>query len=456
MNTVPAQPGAITGNSKVCGGSLQTYSITAVTNTTSYTWTLPSGWLGTSTTNSIHATAGAASGIGMVSVTANNVCGASTQRTLADTVINTPAQPGPITGNTTVCIGSAQTYSITAVSEATTYTWTLPAGWSGASTTNSINATAASAIGTGTITVTAGNFCGTSIARTLTDTVVTTPVTPGTITGNVNICAGTNQAYSIATVPDATSYIWTVPSTNGWTSAGSSTNSINTTAGTVTGPYTITVKAANQCGTSAAQNLTVNLSNIPAQPGTITGNTNICGGTSQQYNITAVPEATIYAWTVPTAQGWTTTGSTTGTFLNATAGNVSGSGNVTVTASNFCGTSVPKVLAVTVTNIPATPGAITGDTAVCGGTAQLYKIARVSGATSYTWTAVGNGWTTATGTPQDTFLNATAGTAATTVSVTATNFCGTSAARSLTVNVTQYPGPAGHDIGPGLPVRRQR
>ena len=445
MNTVPAQPGTITGNSKICAGSAQTYSITAVANTNTYTWTLPPGWSGTSTTNSINATASTASGIGTITVTANNVCGSSTPRTLADTVVNTPAQPGLITGNTKVCGGSAQSYSITAVPEATTYTWTLPAGWSGTSTTNSISATAASASGIGTITVTAGNFCGTSIARTMADTVVNIPVTPGTITGNVNICAGTSQAYSIGTVPDATTYIWTVPSTNGWTSAGSTTNSINTTAGTVTGAYTITVKAGNQCGTGGAQNLVVNLSNIPAQPGTITGNTNICGGTSQQYNITAVPEATTYTWTVPTAQGWTTTGNTTTTFLNTTAG--TGSGNVTVTATNFCGTSAPKALAVTVTNIPATPGLITGNTNVCGGTAQQYKIAKVTSATSYTWTAVGNGWTTATGTPQDTFLNATAGTAATTVTVTATNFCGTGAAQTLTVNVTNIPGQPGTITG---------
>ena len=441
MNTVPAQPGAITGNSKVCANSAQTYSITAVANTNTYTWTLPSGWSGTSSSNSINATAATASGIGTISVTANNVCGSSTPRTLADTVVNTPAQPGTITGNTRVCGGSAQTYSITAVNEATTYTWTLPTGWSGSATTNSINATAAAASGTGTITVTAGNFCGTSTARTLADTVINTPATPGSITGNVNICAGSNQAYSIGVVPDAASYIWTPPSTNGWTSPGSTTNSINTTAGTVTGPYTITVKATNQCGTSAAQSLTVNLSNIPATPGTITGNTNICGGTQQQYNIAAVPEATTYTWTVPTGSGWTTTGTTTSTFLNTTAG--TGSGNITVTATNFCGTSAPKALAVTVTNIPATPGTITGNTNVCGGTAQLYKIARVNSATSYTWTAVGNGWTQATGTPADTFVNTTAGTAATTITVTATNFCGTSAAQTLAVNVTNIPGQPG-------------
>jgi hypothetical protein len=81
---VPAQPGTITGNTSVTAGSGQTYSIAAVSGATSYTWTLPSGWSGSSTSTSITATAGTAGG--NISVTANNSCGASTARTLAVTV----------------------------------------------------------------------------------------------------------------------------------------------------------------------------------------------------------------------------------------------------------------------------------------------------------------------------------------------------------------------------------
>lgn len=77
---VPAQPGTITGNTSVTAGSSQTYSIAAVANATSYTWTLPSGWSGSSTSTSITATAGAAGGT--ISVVANNSCGSSTARTL--------------------------------------------------------------------------------------------------------------------------------------------------------------------------------------------------------------------------------------------------------------------------------------------------------------------------------------------------------------------------------------
>jgi hypothetical protein len=82
--STPAQPGAISGNANPTQGASETYSISAVSGATSYTWTLPSGWTGTSTTSSITTTVGSNSGT--IYVTANNGCGASTARSLAVTV----------------------------------------------------------------------------------------------------------------------------------------------------------------------------------------------------------------------------------------------------------------------------------------------------------------------------------------------------------------------------------
>jgi len=76
--SVPATPGTISAMHRfVC--STNSYSITPVSGATSYTWTLPNGWSGTSTTNSILATAGTS---GTISVTANNIFGSSPPRTL--------------------------------------------------------------------------------------------------------------------------------------------------------------------------------------------------------------------------------------------------------------------------------------------------------------------------------------------------------------------------------------
>src|SRR6185369_10169639 len=108
----------------------QTYSVTAVAGAGSYTWTLPAGWTGSSTTNSISATVGSAGGT--ISVTASNGCGTSTARTLSVSIGDgtAPAKPGAITisgGSAKVCPGDTRTYSVANVA-GITYNWTAPAG----------------------------------------------------------------------------------------------------------------------------------------------------------------------------------------------------------------------------------------------------------------------------------------------------------------------------------------
>lgn len=183
--STPAQPGSITGNTLLCSGSSQSYSINPVGGATSYTWTLPSGWIGSSVTNSISVSSGTMSGI--ISVAASNTCGASSSQTLSVNVSSTPSTPGVISGPATLCAGAgATTYSIASVIGATSYAWVLPIGWSGTSSTNTISATPGTS---GSITVTASNFCGTSAAQTLSVTVNALPI----ITVNSgSICVGSS------------------------------------------------------------------------------------------------------------------------------------------------------------------------------------------------------------------------------------------------------------------------
>jgi len=262
--TVPAMPGAISGMANVCFGSTNTYSVALVSGATSYTWTLPSGWMGTSTTNSITAAAGSS---GVISVTANNQWGSSSPRTFNLTVttvnvavtqaVNTltasatgaayqwvncldysiiagqslqsytptlsgsyavivtqsgcsdtsacssvyiagpPPQPGDIVGDEMVCKGSINLYSISPVNGATSYTWTLPGGWIGTSTTNSINALVMSS---GTISVTANNTNGSSVAQTFYVTVITVNVNV-TQNGNTLISNQAGATYQWVSCP---------------------------------------------------------------------------------------------------------------------------------------------------------------------------------------------------------------------------------------------------------------
>jgi hypothetical protein len=442
----PATPGSITGTSPVCPGITGlTYNIAPVTNATTYTWTVPTGWSITAGagTDSITVTSGSAGQNGNISVTAGNSCGTSAANTLAVTVSPaTPVTPGVITGTSPVCPGiTGLTYSIAAVANATTYTWAVPTGWSitaGAGTT-SITVTSGSAGQNGNISVTAENSCGISAAKTLAVTVSpATPVTPGAIAGTVTQCpALLGQIYSITAVPNATTYTWTVPV--GWSiTSGAGTNSITVTSGNAGQNGNISVTAGNSCGTSAVNTLAVTVSPAtPATPGVITGTTPVCPGiTGLTYNIAAVANATTYTWAVPT--GWSITAGVGTNSITVTSGSAGQNGNISVTAENSCGISAAKTLAVTVSPAtPATPGAIAGTVTQCPALAtQTYSITAVPNATTYTWT-VPAGWSITSGaaTSSITITTGAAGQNGN-ITVTANNSCGTSAASTVAVTVS--------------------
>lgn len=87
VTTVPAQPSTVTGTTSPCVGQIIDYSVTPVVGVT-YIWQLPSGWSGTSTSNSISATVGSQSGT--ITVTPSNSCGNGTARTLSVTPLSEP------------------------------------------------------------------------------------------------------------------------------------------------------------------------------------------------------------------------------------------------------------------------------------------------------------------------------------------------------------------------------
>ncbi|MGC1391686.1 MAG: hypothetical protein WA816_11665, partial [Bacteroidales bacterium] len=166
---IPNVPGAITGTTAVCPALTgQIYSINTVANATTYNWSVPAGWVITAGegTTSVTVTSGLSGQNGNITVTAGNSCGTSAASSLAVTVNpGTPAVPGVITGTTAVCPGlTGQIYSINTVANATTYNWSVPAGWviTAGEGTTSVTVTSGSSGQNGNITVTAGNSCGTS------------------------------------------------------------------------------------------------------------------------------------------------------------------------------------------------------------------------------------------------------------------------------------------------------
>ena len=207
INSVPTQPSAITGSTTPCQGSSQTYSVTNVSGVT-YAWTLPSGWTGSSTTNSITVTVGATSG--NVQVTPSNTCGSGTASTLATTVTTSvPGVAGTITGSASVYRGqTGVAYSVGTISGATSYTWAYTTG-TGATingTTNNVTIDFASTATSGNLTVKGTNSCGSGTVSANYAITVTAPPCITSQPSNVTVCPASTTSFSIATT--GTGFQW--------------------------------------------------------------------------------------------------------------------------------------------------------------------------------------------------------------------------------------------------------
>lgn len=312
----PSQPGTISGSNSVCENSSQTYSVNPVAGATNYIWNLPSGWTGNSTSNFITVTTG--NNGGLISVYAINDCGSSATRTFNVNVTPIPSKPENISGNSlSVCQGSSQTYTIAPVSGATSYTWYLPSGWIGSSTSTSINSSIGNS--SGIIYVTANNVCGSSNEQLVDISVTKIPSLQGIISGLTPINQESSQTYSINDIPDATSYNWTWPI--GWfDNFGQGTNSVNLKAGANSGQ--ICTYPSNFCGSGIPTCLSVAVNQIT----NITGPTSVTPGLNVNY-VANSNNATSYIWTVPL--GWIINSGQGTSTININIGN--GFGQICVT-----------------------------------------------------------------------------------------------------------------------------
>jgi hypothetical protein len=133
--------------------------------------------------------------------------------------------------------------------------------------------------------------------------VVCTPATPGTISGDAAVCAGSSNTYSVAAVSGATGYTWTLPA--GWSGSSTST-SITATAGAAGGAISVT--ADNACGSSEAQSLSITVNALP----------------QVSFELTQEIVCSVPAQTFPLNTGTPTGGSYSGTGVFGTTFDASG------------------------------------------------------------------------------------------------------------------------------------
>ncbi|MFM9005052.1 MAG: MopE-related protein, partial [Flavobacteriales bacterium] len=426
-STGPAAPTSISGPAGVCRNSTgQVFSTPAISGATSYTWTLPNGASGTSTTNTITLSFANNYNTGNLCVRAVNACGQSASFCRSVTAYTSnPATPGTISGpSTSVCAGTTQTYSIASVTNATSYSWTAPTNATIASGqgTTTVTVSYSSAFTSGTLSVRSVNCFGQSSNRTL--TVYSIPATPGAITGSANnLCPG-SYTYSIAAVAGATSYTWTAP-LNTTIASGQGTTSISLTVSSAFTSGTLSVTANSNCGQSALRSLTISKS--PATPSTISGQTsNLCGGGQKTYSITAVTGATSYSWSVPADCSIV---SNTGTSITLSIPSSFTSGTLSVTVTNSCGATSSR--STTLTAVPAPPASISGPaSAGPSQTGLVFTTPAVTGLTQSWAVPTGAVITAGQGT---TSMTCTWGTTSGNVSVRNVNSCGQSTAFTKSV-----------------------
>jgi PKD repeat protein len=236
----PMVPNFTASNTNICKGASVTFTDqTTGTTPTKWTWTFTGGTPATSTVQNPSITYNSA-GTYDVTLVTTDVSGATATKTRIGyvTVSVPPATPGTITGLPNPCIGKIETYFVPSVSN-NTYNWTLPATWTGTSSTNSINATVGT--GSGNISVTATNVCGTSTAITFSVTPTTVPAAVASFTSSVTA----DSVKFTSTSTNATSWLWNFG--DGFTSSLQNPTHHYAANGT----YTVTLTATNKCGNNS-------------------------------------------------------------------------------------------------------------------------------------------------------------------------------------------------------------
>ncbi|MBL0310535.1 MAG: M4 family metallopeptidase [Bacteroidetes bacterium] len=431
--------GSVTGPTNACPymgatGGLAVYSV-AANNASGYVWTIPTGstlFTGQGT-NTISFKYPSSFVSGSVKVDVSSTCGAPVQQSLAITK-SVPALPSPISGPTNACSYrgtlNEAIYSIAPVEGAISYKWNIPANVnliSGQGTT-SIHVTFNAAFTTSTLYVQAMSGCGNSSIRTL-SVGTALPGSLSTISGITKACPGDVINYSVPLLANTTSYSWTAPVGASITS-GQGSNLVQVTYGVgFVANSPLAVKAVNDCGSGATRTVTISRSR-PAVPSAITGNAAGNCNVTAAYSVTAVNGMT-YNWIAPVGTSVTNGQGTNSMLLDLSAAFVSGT--LYVNASNGCGTSANRSLALS--SKPATPGLITAAASpMCIGSTQLFSIAPVNGTIAYSWKVpAGSVIQSGLGT---TAVSVLIGNSSGNVTVQGYNGCGVSSTRTLPITVT--------------------
>ena len=359
--------------------------------------------------------------------------------------------------NSSACVGTDVTLTVTADGTANTYQWQVSTD-GGTSFSNIAGATSASLVIT---SVTAGmnnniyhvlisNLC-TAVAISSGNATLTVSNT-ATITAqpvNATACAGTNAVF--AATASGASYQWQSSTDNGVTFndiSGATSTTLSLTAVTASmnsNQYQLIIAG---CGAASISSAPVTLTvNSPAAVATQPANTTVCTGSNTSFTVSAAGTSPAYQWSVSNDGGATYTAITgaTAATLTITGATAAMNNNLyQVTLSNSCSSGVISTAGL-LTVSPATSISIqAADFVACeGSTANFTVTADNAAGATYQWqvsTDAGISFTDITG-ANGAVLNLPAVTTSTNNNVyrVVVTGCGTATSAGATLTVNPLP-----------------
>ncbi len=404
--TITAQP----QNTSACSGSNATFTVTATGTGLTYQWELSTD--GGANYNTIGGATSASFTVTAVTVGMNNnryrcivtssgVCTPASVTSAGGilTVVSSlsiTSQPADVTA----CEGATVSFTVAASGATITYQWQLSTD--GGATFNNIGGAAAATFTiTGVVAAQNGNKfrcqvsspCGNATSNIVTLTVNTLPV----ITAqpqNANLCAGSNNTFSVTATGTAITYQWQL-STNGcagpWNNIGGATSSSFTLTGITVGQNNTGYRCvvSGTCTPAATSNcalLTVVSSvTITAQP----ANQTVCEGSNAGFTAAASGAGLTYQWQLSTNSGgtWTNIGGATNSTYSTGATTFAMNANQyrCIISNGVCPTpGTTNAATLTVNTLPVVT-TNPQNAAICVGGSNTFSVTATGTGITYQW-----------------------------------------------------------------------
>ncbi len=328
------------------------YTTDGAADATAYAWLLEPAAAGNITGNGTIGTLTLTPGFTgsfTIQVQGTNNCGNGTySEELAALVNEAPAAAAKPAGETSLCKDvTGKLYTTDGATGATTYAWTIEpesaGSIAGTGTTGTLSLTSGFT-GSFTIKVLGANECGNGISsEELAAIVSEAPAAASTPAGETTLCKDVaGKLYTTGGATGSVTYAWIVEPVAAGNISGSSTTGTLLLASGFTGPFTIKVQGANECGNGTySENLAISVVETPASPVKPLGpeSLDVNKTVQSEYTISEVPDAEAYQWILAPENA----GSITGSGLAGVVvwnNTYRGQASVKVKASNICGESI--------------------------------------------------------------------------------------------------------------------